>query len=144
VSAAGEGGYARALTDEERAEQQRRLADHLKNVDVIVCTAAVPGRPAPKIVSAAMVAGMKPGSVIVDLAAETGGNCELTRPGDTVDVDGVAVCGPLNLASQGAQHASEMYARNVYNFVSLLLKDGALAFDWSDELLAKTVWSERA
>lgn len=144
VSAAGEGGYARALTDEERAEQQRRLAEHLKNVDVIVCTAAVPGRPAPKIVSAAMVAGMKTGSVIVDLAAETGGNCELTRPGDTVDVGGVAVCGPLNLASQGAQHASEMYARNVYNFVSLLLKDGALAFDWNDELLAKTVWPERA
>jgi len=74
VSAAGEGGYARALTDEERAEQQRRLAEHLKNIDVVVCTAAVPGRPAPKIVSAAMVAGMKPGSVIVDLAAETGGN----------------------------------------------------------------------
>ena len=144
VSAAGEGGYARALTDEERAEQQRRLAEHLKNIDVIVCTAAVPGRPAPKIISAAMVAGMKPGSVIVDLAAETGGNCELTRPGETLEFDGVAVAGPLNLASQGAQHASEMYARNVFNFVSLLLKDGALAFDWNDELLAKTVWPERA
>jgi NAD(P) transhydrogenase subunit alpha len=144
VSAAGEGGYARALTDEERAEQQRRLAEHLKNVDIIVCTAAVPGRPAPKIVSAAMVAGMKPGSVIVDLAAETGGNCELTRPGETVEADGVAVAGPLNLASMGAQHASEMYARNVFNFVSLLLKDGALAFDWNDELMAKTVWPERA
>ena len=144
VSAAGEGGYARQLTDEERAEQQRRLAEHLKNVDVIVCTAAVPGRPAPKIVSAAMVAGMKPGSVIVDLAAETGGNCESTRPGETVETGGVTVAGPLNLASMGAQHASEMYARNVYNFVSLLLKDGALAFDWDDELLAKTVWPERA
>ena len=143
VSAAGEGGYARALTDEERAEQQRRLADHLKNIDVVVCTAAVPGRPAPKIVSAAMVAGMKPGSVIVDLAAETGGNCELTRPGEHVESGGVTIAGPLNLASQGAQHASEMYARNVFNFVSLLLKDGALAFDWSDELLAKTVWPER-
>ena len=144
VSAAGEGGYARALTDEERAEQQRRLAEHLKNVDVIVCTAAVPGRPAPKIITAAMVAGMKPGSVIVDLAAETGGNCELTQPGQTIEVDGVTIAGPLNLASMGAQHASEMYARNVYNFVSLLLKDGALAFDWDDELLAKTVWPERA
>ena len=144
VSAAGEGGYARQLTDEERAEQQRRLAEHLKNIDVVVCTAAVPGRPAPKIISAAMVAGMKPGSVIVDLAAETGGNCELTQPGQTVDSGGVAVDGPLNLASMGAQHASEMYARNVYNFASLLLKDGALAFDWNDELLAKTVWPERA
>jgi NAD(P) transhydrogenase subunit alpha len=145
VSAAGEGGYARQLTDEERALQQQRLADHLKGVDVIVSTAAVPGRPAPKIVSAAMVAGMKPGSVIVDLAAETGGNCELTRPGETIDHDGVTIAGPLNLASSGAMHASDMFSRNVFNFVSLLLdKQGALQFDWNDELLAKTVWPERA
>ncbi|MBX3713215.1 MAG: NAD(P) transhydrogenase subunit alpha [Lysobacter sp.] len=145
VSAAGEGGYARQLTEEERALQQQRLADHLKNVDVIVSTAAVPGRPAPKIVSAAMVAGMKPGSVIVDLAAETGGNCELTRPGETIDHGGVTIAGPLNLASSGAMHASDMFARNVFNFVSLLLdKQGALQFDWNDELLAKTVWPERA
>lgn len=144
VSAVGEGGYARPLTDEERAEQQRRLGEHLKNIDTIVCTAAVPGRPAPKIITAAMVAGMKPGSVIVDLAAETGGNCELTQPGQTIESsNGVIIAGPLNLASSGALHASEMYARNVYNFVSLLLKDGALVFDWSDELLAKTVWPER-
>lgn len=142
VSAAGEGGYARALTDEERAEQQRRLGEHLKTIDVIVCTAAVPGRPAPKIISAAMVEGMKPGSVVVDLAAETGGNCELTRPGETIEHGGVTIAGPLNLASSGALHASEMYARNVYNFVSLLLKDGALSFDWDDELLAKTVWPQ--
>jgi NAD(P) transhydrogenase subunit alpha len=145
VSAAGEGGYARQLTEEERALQQQRLADHLRNVDVIVSTAAVPGRPAPKIVSAAMVAGMKPGSVIVDLAAETGGNCELTRPGETIDHDGVTIAGPLNLASSGAMHASDMFSRNVFNFVSLLLdKQGALQFDWNDELLAKTVWPERA
>ena len=143
VSAAGEGGYARQLTDEERAEQQRRLADHLKGIDVVVCTAAVPGRPAPKIVTAAMVAGMKRGSVIVDLAAETGGNCELTCPGENAEQGGVTIAGPLNLASMGAVHASEMYARNVYNFVALFLKDGALAFDWNDELLAKTVWPER-
>ncbi|KAB8164384.1 NAD(P)(+) transhydrogenase (Re/Si-specific) subunit alpha [Lysobacter maris] len=148
VSAAGEGGYARQLTDEERAEQQRRLAEHLKGIDVVVCTAAVPGRPAPKIVTAAMVAGMRPGSVIVDLAAETGGNCELTRPGETVEAGGVAVSGPLNLASSGAVHASEMYARNLYNFALLFLADGRLVdgrigFDWDDELLAKTVWPER-
>ncbi|MGO1719837.1 MAG: NAD(P)(+) transhydrogenase (Re/Si-specific) subunit alpha, partial [Luteimonas sp.] len=143
VSAAGEGGYARQLTDAERAEQQRRLGEHLKNIDVIVCTAAVPGRPAPKIVTAAMVEGMKPGAVVVDLAAETGGNCELTRPGETVEHGGVSIAGPLDLASQGAQHASEMYARNVLNFVQLLITDGALAFDWEDELLAKTVWPER-
>ena len=144
VSAAGEGGYARQLTDEERALQQQRLADHLRNVDVIVATAAVPGRPAPKIVSAAMVAGMKPGSVIVDLAAETGGNCELTRPGETHEHGGVTIAGPLNLASSGAVHASDMFARNVLNFTALLLKDGALHLDWNDELLAKTVWPERA
>jgi proton-translocating NAD(P)+ transhydrogenase subunit alpha len=142
VSAAGEGGYARQLTDDERAEQQRRLGEHLKGIDVIVCTAAVPGRPAPKIISAAMVGGMKPGSVIVDLAAETGGNCELTQPGQTIELEGVVIAGPLNLASSGALHASEMYARNVFNFVSLLLKDGVLGFDWNDELLAKTVWPE--
>nr|WP_298149976.1 NAD(P) transhydrogenase subunit alpha [uncultured Pseudoxanthomonas sp.] len=144
VSAAGEGGYARALTDDERALQQQRLADHLKGIDVVVCTAAVPGRPAPKIITAAMVAGMKPGSVIVDLAAETGGNCELTRPGETYDVQGVTIAGPLNLASLGAVHASEMYARNVLNFVSLFVRDGALQFDWNDELLARTVWPERS
>ena len=139
VSAAGEGGYARQLTEEERAEQQRRLAEHLKGVDVVVTTAAVPGRPAPKIITGAMVANMKPGSVIVDLAAETGGNCELTRPGETIDADGVTVAGPLNLASMGALHASEMYARNVYNFLALMLgKDGELKLDWDDELVAKT------
>ncbi|MFY2765481.1 NAD(P) transhydrogenase subunit alpha [Arenimonas sp. MALMAid1274] len=138
VSAAGEGGYARELTAEERAEQQKRLGEHLKTVDVIVTTAAVPGRPAPKIITAAMVSGMKPGSVIVDLAAETGGNCELTRPGETIDSGGVTIAGPLNLASQGAMHASEMYARNVFNFLALSLKDGQLVLDWNDELIART------
>jgi NAD(P) transhydrogenase subunit alpha len=102
VSAAGSGGYARELTAEERAEQQRKLAEHLKGVDVIVTTAAVPGRPAPKIISTAMVEGMKPGSVIVDLAAETGGNCELTKAGETVlTTNGVSVVGPTHLASMG-------------------------------------------
>lgn len=144
VSAAGEGGYARQLSEDERAEQQRRLQEHLKLVDVVVCTAAVPGRPAPKIISADMVTGMKAGSVIVDLAAETGGNCELTQPGETIDIGGVTVAGPLDLASGGAVHASEMYARNVLNFVSLFLKDGAVVLDWGDELLARTVWPERA
>jgi len=138
VSAAGEGGYARELTAEERAEQQRRLGEHLRTVDVVVTTAAVPGRPAPKILSAAMVAGMRPGSVVVDLAAETGGNCELTRPGETYDSGGVTIVGPLNLASQGAVHASEMYARNVFNFLALSLRDGAVTLDWDDELVAKT------
>jgi len=139
VSAKGEGGYARELTAEERAEQQKRLGEHLKNIDVIVTTAAVPGRPAPKIITTAMVAGMKPGSVIVDLAAETGGNCELTRAGESINANGVLVHGPINLASMGALHASEMYARNVYNFLSLMVnKESGLALDWNDELIAKT------
>ncbi|ASK99829.1 NAD(P) transhydrogenase subunit alpha [Xanthomonas citri] len=144
VSAAGEGGYARQLSDDERAEQQRRLAEHLTGVDVVVCTAAVPGRPAPKIVTTGMARGMRAGSVIVDLAAETGGNCAATRPGETYDFDGVVIAGPLNLASQGAVHASEMFARNVYAFAALLIKDGALTLDWDDELLAKTRWSAPA
>lgn len=140
VSAAGSGGYARELDAEERALQQQRLAEHLRGVDVVVCTAAVPGRPAPKILSAAMLAGMRPGSVVVDLAAETGGNCELTQPGETIYLDGVLLAGPLDLASAGALHASEMYARNLFNFVSLFLKDGAITLDWNDELIEKSAW----
>jgi len=138
VSAAGTGGYARELTPEERAEQQRRLGEHIKNVDVIVTTAAVPGRPAPKIISKSMVEGMKAGAVLVDLAAESGGNCELTKPGETVEVNGVQVIGPVNMPSMGAIHASEMYARNLFNFASLMIKDGTLNLDWTDELIAKT------
>ncbi|MFN7211430.1 MAG: NAD(P) transhydrogenase subunit alpha [Lysobacteraceae bacterium] len=144
VSAAGSGGYARELSAEEGALQQQRLADHLRGIDVVVCTAAVPGRPAPKIITAAMVSGMKPGSVLVDMAAETGGNCELTRPGETVEHGGVIVAGPLNLPSTGAVHASEMYARNLLNFVSLFLKEGQLALDWNDELIEKSCWVRAA
>jgi NAD(P) transhydrogenase subunit alpha len=138
VSAAGSGGYARELSAEERAAQQQALAEHLKLVDVIVSTAAVPGRPAPKIVTQAMVEGMKPGALVVDLAAEGGGNCELTRPGERVEHAGVSILGPLNLPAGAPLHASEMYARNVYNFVELMLRDGALAPDFGDELIAKT------
>ncbi|MGA9422766.1 MAG: Re/Si-specific NAD(P)(+) transhydrogenase subunit alpha [Rhodanobacteraceae bacterium] len=139
VSAAGSGGYARELTAEERAQQQQALADHLKGIDVVVTTAAVPGRKAPRIINAAMVAGMKPGAVIVDIAAESGGNCELTRAGETVVSDhGVTVIGPLNLPASVPVHASEMYARNLYNFLELSLVDGALNLDWDDEVIAKT------
>src|SRR5690242_2300155 len=138
VSAAGSGGYARELSAEERAAQQQALADHLKSVDVIVTTAAVPGRPPPKILTTAMVEGMKPGALIVDLAAEGGGNCELTRPGEHVEHGGVTIIGPLNLPAGAPLHASEMYARNVYNFVELLLHDGALKPDFDDELLARS------
>ena len=138
VSASGTGGYARELTAEERAEQQKRLGEHLKGIDVIVTTAAVPGRPAPKIITKAMVEGMKAGAVIVDLAAETGGNCELTKPGETYVHNNVTLVGPLGLASMGAQHASEMYARNLYNFAALFIVEGAIKLDWEDELIAKT------
>jgi H+-translocating NAD(P) transhydrogenase subunit alpha len=138
VSAAGTGGYARELSPEERAEQQRRLAEHLKGIDVVVTTAAVPGRPAPKIITRAMVEGMKAGSVLVDLAAETGGNCEVTVPGQTIVHGAVTIIGPVNLPSHGAIHSSEMYAKNLFNFASLMIKDGALNLDWNDELIAKT------
>ncbi|HRB10925.1 MAG TPA: NAD(P)(+) transhydrogenase (Re/Si-specific) subunit alpha, partial [Ottowia sp.] len=112
--------------------------EHLKGIDVIVTTAAVPGRPAPKIITKAMVEGMKAGAVIVDLAAETGGNCELTKPGETYVHNNVTLVGPLGLASMGAQHASEMYARNLYNFAALFIVEGAIKLDWEDELIAKT------
>jgi NAD(P) transhydrogenase subunit alpha len=138
VSAAGSGGYARELTAEERAAQQQALADHLKVFDVVVTTAAVPGRAAPKILTAAMVQGMKPGALIVDLAADSGGNCELTRPGERVEHNGVTVIGPLNLAAGAPLHASEMYARNIYNFAELLIRDGSLQPDFNDELVAKS------
>ncbi|MEO6690383.1 MAG: Re/Si-specific NAD(P)(+) transhydrogenase subunit alpha [Dokdonella sp.] len=139
VSAAGSGGYARELTQEERDRQQQALADHLKGIDVVVTTAAVPGRKAPRIISASMVAGMKPGSVIVDIAAETGGNCELSEAGKTVvSANGVSVIGTTNLPASAPVHASEMYARNLYNFLELSLKEGTLTLDWDDELIAKT------
>jgi NAD(P) transhydrogenase subunit alpha len=139
VSAAGSGGYARELTQEERDKQQQALADHLKGIDVVVTTAAVPGRKAPRIISAAMVAGMRAGSVIVDIAAETGGNCELSEAGKTVvSANGVSVIGTTNLPASAPIHASEMYARNLYNFLELSLKDGVLTLDWNDELIAKT------
>jgi len=138
VSAAGSGGYARELSAEERAAQQAALAGHLKSIDVLVSTAAVPGRPAPTIVTASMVAGMKPGALIVDLAAESGGNCELTRPGERVERDGVTILGPLNLPAGAPLHASEMFARNVYNFVDLLIRDGTLQPDFDDELVARS------
>jgi NAD(P) transhydrogenase subunit alpha len=138
VSAAGSGGYARELTTQERAAQQQALAEHLKAFDVVVSTAAVPGRAAPKILSTAMVEGMKPGALIVDLAAESGGNCELTRAGERVEHAGVTILGPLNLAAGAPLHASEMYARNIFNFAELLVREGALQPDFEDELVAKS------
>ncbi|TAN09054.1 MAG: NAD(P) transhydrogenase subunit alpha [Rhodanobacteraceae bacterium] len=138
VSAAGQGGYARELTAEEKAAQQAKLADHVKTVDVIVTTAAVPGRPAPKIIPLSMVDGMKAGAVIVDLAAEGGGNCEATQPGERVERNGVSIIGPLNLPAGAPLHASEMFARNLLHFCELVVTDGAWKPDFDDELVAGT------
>ncbi len=140
VSADGEGGYARELSDEEKQQQQEVLDKHIAMSDVIVTTAAIPGRPSPKIISAAVVAKMKVGSVIVDLASEGGGNCELTQPGESVDFEGrVTILGPLNVASQVPIHASEMYAKNLFNLLSPFIKEGELEFDWEDEVIKNTV-----
>lgn len=140
VSADGEGGYARELTDDEKQQQQDVLDKHIAMSDVIVTTAAIPGRPSPKIISAAVVAKMKVGSVIVDLASEGGGNCELTKPGETVDFEGrVTILGPLNVASQVPIHASEMYAKNCFNLLSPFISEGDLVLDWEDDVIKNTV-----
>jgi len=138
VSAAGEGGYARELTAEEKQQQANVLARHIAAANAVITTAAIPGRAAPKIVTTAMVEGMKRGAVIVDLAAESGGNCELTRPGETYEHNGVIIAGPLNIPSSFPVPASEMYAKNLFNFLSPMIKDGALNLDWNDEVIAKS------
>ncbi len=138
VSADGEGGYARELTDEEKQQQQAALDKEIAQSDVVISTAAIPGRPAPKIISAAAVANMKPGAVIVDIAAETGGNCELTKAGETVVVNNVKIVGPVNLPSLLGRNASEMYARNLFNFISPAIEEGELKIDWEDEVFASS------
>lgn len=139
VNAEGEGGYARELTDEEKQQQADKLAEHLAKADAVISTAAIPGRPAPKIISQEMVEGMSPGSVIVDLAAESGGNCVLTEPGTTVKLNGVMVDGPLDLASEAAIHASEMYARNLINLLELLVENGNINVNREDEVIDGTL-----
>jgi H+-translocating NAD(P) transhydrogenase subunit alpha len=130
------GGYARQLTEEEQQRQRELLAEEIGKVDAVVSTAAVPGRPAPLLVTEQAVRNMKPGSVIVDLAAETGGNCELTEPGETIVRDGVTIVGPLNLASSMPDHASSLYARNVQALLELIAgEDGALSLDFEDEIV---------
>ncbi|ULE34803.1 Re/Si-specific NAD(P)(+) transhydrogenase subunit alpha [Mycobacterium sp. IDR2000157661] len=136
IEAAGEGGYARELSDEERAQQQKKLEEAITGFDVVITTALVPGRPAPRLVTAAAVEGMKPGSVVVDLAGETGGNCELTEPGQTVVRHGVTIASPLNLPATMPEHASELYSKNITALLELLINDGALAPDFDDEVVA--------
>jgi H+-translocating NAD(P) transhydrogenase subunit alpha len=135
--AEAEGGYARPLTEEENEQVREALAENAKRQDVIITTAQIPGRPAPLLITADAVRGMHPGSVIVDLAAESGGNCELTKAGETVVEDGVKVLGPPNLASEMATHASQLYSKNVENLLGLIVgDDGALKLDLDDEVVA--------
>lgn len=137
VSAEGAGGYARELSDEEKRKQQEVLDSRIAAADAVVATAAVPGRPAPKIIQRGAVERMRPGSVIVDIAAEQGGNCELTRAGEVVTHQGVKVIGAVGLAGELAYNASEMYARNLLNFLKPAIQKGELAIDWNDEVFAQ-------
>ncbi len=139
ISAEGVGGYARELTDEEKRKQSEVLAKHVAAASAVITTASLPGRDAPKIITRAMVEAMKPGAVIVDLAAESGGNCEVTEPGKTIEYNDVIVHGPVNIPSLIPVHATEMYAKNLYNFLSPMIKDGQLQLDWNDEVIKESV-----
>jgi H+-translocating NAD(P) transhydrogenase subunit alpha len=140
INAEAAGGYARELTDEEKKQESEMVAKAVSDADIVITTAAIPGRRAPILVREEMVGRMRPGSVIVDLAAETGGNCALTKPGETVTAHDVTIAGALNLPSQLAFHASQMYAKNLQSFLTLLItKDGALVSDYSDEILAASL-----
>ena len=130
------GGYAAELTPEQQAQQQAELEKRLPDYDAVITTAAIPGRPAPKLIPASAVKAMRPGSVIVDLAAETGGNCELTQPGEEVVRDGVTIVGRLNLPSEMPYHASQLYARNVQALLNHLAPEGELVLDFEDEITA--------
>jgi len=132
----GEGGYARELTPEQQARQQELMAEAIGRVDVVITTALVPGRRAPILVTEEAVRRMRPGSVVVDLAGEAGGNCALSEPGRTVVRHGVKIVAPLNLPSTMAEHASQLYARNIQALLDLMVRDGALALDFDDEIIA--------
>src|SRR5216110_2726342 len=136
--AEGSGGYAKQLSEEMHRRELVFIAQHVKDADVVITTAAIPGKRAPLLITADAVRGMKPGAVIVDLAAETGGNCEVTEPGKDVRRDGVLVLGPLNLPSTLPLHASQMYARNISSFLLHVVRDGRLNLDFSDEIIRET------
>lgn len=138
VDARGTGGYARELTQEEKDKIASVVTKHIQQSDLIITTAAIPGRPSPKLISKAQVEGMKAGSVIIDLAAEGGGNCEYTQPGETVQIGQVTIVAPLNVPSMLGEHASELYAKNQFNLIELFLKDKQLQLDWTDEIIAKS------
>jgi proton-translocating NAD(P)+ transhydrogenase subunit alpha len=135
VSAEGAGGYAREQTADEQARVQEALANHLKSMDLVITTAAVPGKRAPVLITEPMIASMKPGTVIVDLAAEAGGNAALTKPGETITTaNGVTILGPLNVAATMPLHASQMFSRNVLTLVQHLIKDGHVVIDLNDDI----------
>ncbi len=138
-SGEGTGGYAKELSEEAHRKEVELLAKAVKDNDIVITTAAIPGRKAPVLITADMVPAMRPGSVIVDLAAETGGNCELTEPGKTVVKHGVTIIGTTNLPSTMPYHASQMYSRNIASLLALFLKDGKAEIDLSDEVLKGTV-----
>jgi NAD(P) transhydrogenase subunit alpha len=139
VDATGQGGYARELSAEEKTEVAAVLTEHIQKADLIITTAAIPGKPSPKLISHVQVAGMKAGAVIVDLSAEGGGNCEDTLPGETAKIGQVTIVAPLNVPSLLGEDASELYAKNQYNLLALMMKDNVVEIDWSDEVLAGTV-----
>jgi NAD(P) transhydrogenase subunit alpha len=134
------GGYAKEMSDEYKRKQAELIASHVTNQDIVITTALIPGRPAPKLVSRAMIESIKPGSIIVDLAAERGGNAELTMPGEIVEHRGVTIMGPVNVAGQLAGNASSLYARNLYAFIEPMIdkKEGALKIDWNDDVVKGT------
>jgi H+-translocating NAD(P) transhydrogenase subunit alpha len=139
VDARGKGGYARELTVAEKTKIDAVVTKHIQQSDLIITTAAIPGRPSPKLISKAQVAGMKAGAVIVDLSAEGGGNCEDTQPGETARIGHVTIVAPLNVPSLLGEDASELYAKNVANLLGLMMKDNIITLNWDDEVLAKTV-----
>ncbi|GBQ88803.1 NAD/NADP transhydrogenase subunit alpha [Acetobacter nitrogenifigens DSM 23921 = NBRC 105050] len=141
VDARGEGGYAREFTADEKNHVRGVLSQHIADADMIITTAAVPGRRAPVLISADQVAAMKPGAVIVDLGAEGGGNCEGTKPGETVRAGPVTIVGPLDVPSALSEHASELYAKNILNLLASIVKNGAIKLDFSDEVIAATAVS---
>jgi NAD(P) transhydrogenase subunit alpha len=132
------GGYAKELSEETHRKELAFLAGAVKDADIVIATAAIPGKKAPILITAAAVQGMKPGSIIVDLAAETGGNCELTEPGTEIVRHGVAILGPVNLASSVPLHASQMYAKNVSAFLGHVVQDGTLRLDFEDQIIRDT------
>jgi len=141
VDATGKGGYARALTPDETAKVEAALTAHIQAADLIITTAAIPGKASPKLIGAAQVDGMKAGAVIVDLSAEGGGNCAVTKPGETVLVSDVTIVAPLNVPSLLGRDASELYAKNQYALLALMLKNNIITIDWTDEIIAKTALS---